>query len=192
MYACCPFSQLAARRMIRHLAVNKKPSRWENGRVSQIVSSLSANDVCRLEAFGALQQIKLHGLSFVECAVTVLLDGGEVHEYIFPRGALDKSISLRPVEPLHCSFLSHGKNSFHFSRRIILRCPRSCPGPTPEAPLKETGRTLGCACLRSRSEPHSVPKEKAPSSSADLGKARRERFGAPEIELFYHFNSTST
>jgi hypothetical protein len=26
---------------------------------------------------------------------------------------LDESISLRPVEPLHCTFLSHGKYSFH-------------------------------------------------------------------------------
>ena len=80
---------------------------FENGR------SLCADDVCRLEAFGAFQQIKLHGLTFVECAVAVLLDGGEVHEHIFSRGALDKSISLRPVKPLHCTFLSHGRNSFH-------------------------------------------------------------------------------
>ena len=74
---------------------------------------LSPDDVCRLKAFGALQQIKLHGLTFIERAVAVLLDGGEVHEYIFSRGALDESISFRPVEPLHCTFLSHGKYSFH-------------------------------------------------------------------------------
>jgi hypothetical protein len=35
-----------------------------------------------------------------------------VHEYVFPRGALDESISLRPVEPLYCTFLSHGKTPF--------------------------------------------------------------------------------
>ena len=74
---------------------------------------LSSDDVCRLEALGALQQIKLHGLTFIECAVAVLLDGGEVHEHVFSRGALDESISFRPVEPLHCTFLSHGKYSFH-------------------------------------------------------------------------------
>jgi hypothetical protein len=78
-----------------------------------MVRSLCADDVCRLEPFRAFQQIKLHGLTFVERAVAVLLDGGEVHEYIFSRGALDESISLRPVEPLHCTFLSHGKYSFH-------------------------------------------------------------------------------
>ena len=73
-----------------------------------MLRSLCADDVGRLKAFGALQQIKLHGLTLVERAVTILLYRGEVHEYVFTRGALDKSISLRPVEPLHCTFLSHG------------------------------------------------------------------------------------
>ena len=84
-----------------------------DGRVTETVRVLGADDVRRLKSFGALQQIKLHGLTFVERAVAVLLDGGEVHEYIFSRGTLDKSISLRPVKPLHCTFLSHGRNSFH-------------------------------------------------------------------------------
>jgi hypothetical protein len=92
-----------------------------------MVRRLCADDVCRLEAFGALQQVKLHGLTLVERAVPVLLDRGEVHEYIFPRGALDKSIPFRPVEPLHCTFLSHGKNSFHQSLGIVLRLSRSSP-----------------------------------------------------------------
>ncbi len=69
---------------------------------------LCANYVGRLEALGALEQVKLHGFTLVQGAVAVLLDCGEVHEYIFPRGALDESISLRPVEPLDCTFLSHG------------------------------------------------------------------------------------
>jgi hypothetical protein len=32
-----------------------------------------------------------------------------MHENVFSRGALDKTISLRPVEPLHSTFLSHRK-----------------------------------------------------------------------------------
>jgi len=86
-----------------------------------MVRRLCADDVCRLKALGALEQVKLHGLTLVQSAVAVLLNRREVHEHIFSRRALDESISLRPVEPLHCSFLSHGKNSFHQSRRIILR-----------------------------------------------------------------------
>src|SRR5579863_10091179 len=87
---------------------NEKPSRAQDGRVSDKLRVLSADNVCRLEAFGALQQVKLHGLALVERAVAVLLDRGEVHKHIFARGALDKSIPLRPVEPLDCTFLSHG------------------------------------------------------------------------------------
>jgi len=78
-----------------------------------MVRRLGADDVGCLKAFGALEQVELHGLTLIERAVPVLLDRREVHEHIFPRGALDESISLRPVEPLHCTFLSHGKNSFH-------------------------------------------------------------------------------
>src|ERR1700741_2389296 len=64
---------------------SKKPS-CGGRRVLKTVLRLSPDDVCRLKAFGALQQIKLHGLTFIERAVAVLLDGGEVHEYIFSRG----------------------------------------------------------------------------------------------------------
>ena len=73
-----------------------------------MVRGLCADDVCRLKAFGPLEQVKLYGLALIQGAVAVFLDGGEVHEYIFSRGALDESISLRPIEPLHCTFLSHG------------------------------------------------------------------------------------
>ena len=45
---------------------------------------LCADDVRRLEAFRALEQIKLDCLTFVQSAVAVLLNRGEVHEYIFP------------------------------------------------------------------------------------------------------------
>lgn len=69
---------------------------------------LCPDDVSCLKALGPFEQVELHGLTFVQRAITVLLDRGEVHEHIFPRGALDKPVSLRPVEPLHCTFLSHG------------------------------------------------------------------------------------
>ena len=78
-----------------------------------MVRDLRADDVGRLKAFGAFQQVKLHGLALVEGAVAVFLNRGKVYKHIFPRGALDESVALRPVEPLYCPFLSHGKNSFH-------------------------------------------------------------------------------
>src|SRR5579863_355396 len=90
---------------------------------SQMAFRLSAHDVCRLEAFGAFEQIKLHGLSLVERAVAVLLNGGEMHEDILSRGALDEPISFRPVEPLDRSFLSHGKTPFPLS--LLICSPES-------------------------------------------------------------------
>src|SRR4051794_34146751 len=93
-----------------------------------MVRRLRADYVCCLKALGALEQVKLDGLAFVERTISVLLDRGEVNENILSCGALDKSISFRPVKPLHCTFLSHGNNSFHQSRRMILQIPGLRPG----------------------------------------------------------------
>jgi hypothetical protein len=68
-----------------------------------------ADDVTRLEPLGALQQIELHGFALIQRAVTILLDRGEMNEDILPCGPLDKTISFSPVEPLHCTLLSHNE-----------------------------------------------------------------------------------
>jgi hypothetical protein len=49
---------------------------------------------------------------------------------------LDESISLRPVEPLHCSFLSHGKTPF--TNREECSADSRIPPRLPEAPLRES------------------------------------------------------
>jgi len=157
------------------------------GRVLEWFAGLCADDVCRLEAFGALQQVKLHGLTLVERAVTVLLDGGEVHEHIFPRGALDESIPFRPVEPLHCTFLSHGKNSFHQSLRIILQLSRSSPRSF-EVPLREAGRTL-CACNVWKEV---LPKMKKTPQFFTTALIRSVNFGARQFGAFPPHPTTIT
>jgi len=89
---------------------NKKPSR-QSERVCELVGEIlcGAHDVTRLKAFRAFEQIELDGLAFIQRAVSVLLDGGEMYEDILARGALDEPVSLRPVEPLHSTLLSHKK-----------------------------------------------------------------------------------
>jgi len=82
---------------------NEKPSRLGERVGNCVTSGLGANDVTRLKAFGAFEQIELNGLTLVERAVAVLLNRGEKNEGVFPRGALDETVSLRPVEPLYCS-----------------------------------------------------------------------------------------
>src|ERR1700719_1160445 len=79
-----------------------------------------AHDIPRLESLRAFQQIELYGLAFIQRTITVLLDGRKMHEDIFAGGALDESISLRSVEPLHSTLLSHKKTPFALSLRIIL------------------------------------------------------------------------
>src|SRR5580658_2417130 len=109
---------------------NKKPSR-QSERVCELVGEIlcGAHDVARLKAFRAFEQIELDGLAFIQRAVSVLLDGGKMYEDILARGALDEPVSLRPVEPLHSTLLSH-KNSFRLSARIYSSVARLSPNPT--------------------------------------------------------------
>jgi hypothetical protein len=72
---------------------------------------LCAGNVRCLKAFRPFQQIELDSLTFIQSPVTVLLNRGEMYEYILSGGALDETISFSPVEPLHYTLLSH-KNSF--------------------------------------------------------------------------------
>jgi hypothetical protein len=74
-----------------------------------------------LESFRAFQQIELHGLALVQGAVTVFLDCGKMYEHIFPRGALDKTVPLSPIEPLDCAFFSHKFLLIAKIKSLILR-----------------------------------------------------------------------
>src|SRR6266568_8578010 len=69
--------------------------------------SLEACNVLSLKALRALLHFELHRLTFVEGLVTVHNDGGEVHEDIFSRLALDEPVAFRSIEPLHCSLFLH-------------------------------------------------------------------------------------
>src|ERR1039458_9295857 len=115
-------SKEARPRIHRKLWTQIKNPPDKSERVRELVGRnlCRAHDVARLEALRAFEQIELDSLAFVQRAVTVLLDGGEMHEHILARGALDKSVSFRPVEPLHSTLLSHKETPFPSSLRIIL------------------------------------------------------------------------
>src|ERR1700733_9684258 len=93
------------------LSTNERVANWFRRRLLR-----RPHHIARLESFGAFEQIELDRLSFVQRAVAVLLNGGEVHEHVLTRGALDEPVTLRPVEPLHSTLLSH-KNSFRLGRQ---------------------------------------------------------------------------
>src|ERR1700742_4013635 len=64
---------------------------------------LDSADVLRLPALGALHDVELHGLAFLQRAEAVALDGAEMHENVIARAAAQKAETLGIVEPLNCS-----------------------------------------------------------------------------------------
>jgi len=79
--------------------------------------SVAAYDVRRLEPFGTFEQFELHNFAFIERAVSVLLDYGEMDKHVLASGALDESVSLGSVKPLHCTLLFIHENSFRLESK---------------------------------------------------------------------------
>jgi len=62
--------------------------------------------VFRLKAFRALTDFKFDELAFVQRLISVHLDGGKVNENILPGLALNETVPLCCVEPLHHTLFS--------------------------------------------------------------------------------------
>src|SRR4029434_10820112 len=85
------------------------------GSVETLFPSLNANSasrldlhhVGRLEPFGALADSELNGLTFVERLVALFLNRTMVNEYVGSRTALDETIALLIVKPLHYALFFH-------------------------------------------------------------------------------------
>src|SRR6266849_4029284 len=133
-------------------------------------AGLSADHIGRLEALGALEQIKLHRFAFVERAVAILLNRGEMDEHVFASGALDEPVTFSPVEPLHCTLLSHknsfrriAKNSFfpasRRSSRILERPPKG---------REEQGRVTVCRRVRTKNKSPRVLRRRRSNYGAKL------------------------
>jgi len=72
------------------------------------LGGLEPDDVLGLKAFGALLDLELDSLPFIEALVTLGLDRREVHEDVLAGRALDKTIALCSVKPLYCTlFFGH-------------------------------------------------------------------------------------
>jgi hypothetical protein len=166
---------------------NKKPSPWGRGGFLELVRRLGSDDVCRLKTFGAFEQIKLHGLTFIQRAVTVLLDRGEVHEHIFPRGALDESISFRPVEPLHCTFLSHGKTPFTIAKNVLQLPGFRLGHPKPPSEKQQNFR------LRLYVQREFISKKEKTPQLPNTMSVVREPSGVRQFGASFHYSQqTST
>src|SRR5215472_16113839 len=64
---------------------------------------LQRHHVLCLPALGALYEVELHRLAFLERTKTVRLDGAVVHEHVLTVLAADEAVTFGIVEPLHSS-----------------------------------------------------------------------------------------
>jgi len=68
---------------------------------------LQAGDVRGLQALGAGGNLELNRLPFVQRLISLRLNRGEMNEDVLAGLALDESVALAGVEPLHCSLFFH-------------------------------------------------------------------------------------
>lgn len=145
-------------------------------------AALDANYIGRLKALGAFQEIELHCFAFVQRAISVLLDRRKMYEDVLPGGALDKTVSFCPIEPLHCALLSHKCTPFSSAVVGILpRAPRTFPKPWKRAPKAPES---GAGGLFRLADSH-VQLQGAPEFRAaeNLGTKLRSPFGLREFRL---------
>jgi hypothetical protein len=83
-------------------------------------TELEAYDVLRLKAFGAFLDLKLDGLTLIQSLVAVGLNGRKVNENILAGLALNESVSLAGVEPLHSSLFFHVSRTSLFSSYLCF------------------------------------------------------------------------
>jgi hypothetical protein len=70
-------------------------------------NGLERLNVGSLQALGAADNLEFNGLSLVEGAIAVRLNGGEMDENVLASLALDETKTLAGVKPLHCSLFFH-------------------------------------------------------------------------------------
>ena len=70
-------------------------------------SGLESLNVGSLQTLGAADHLKLNGLTLVERAIAVRLNSGEMDENVLASLALDETIALAGIEPLHCTLFFH-------------------------------------------------------------------------------------
>src|SRR5438105_1165366 len=77
--------------------------------------------------------------------------GGEMHKHVLASGALNEPVPFSPVEPLHCTLLSHKKAPFAHREEFILPAPAKlrCSGAPPQR-REEQGRVTACGRLCSK------------------------------------------
>src|SRR5690348_4302834 len=120
----CTTSSLATRFVPFRLFESKLFGRGAPNVSGRPITGLKAYDVLSLKALRTLFDFKFHSLPFIQGFVAVHLNGGEVHENVFPGLALNKSVALRSIEPLHSSLFLHFPNLVSkIALPLLVRAP---------------------------------------------------------------------
>jgi hypothetical protein len=83
--------------------VEKRRGDLSRYRLSAEFVGLESLNVFGLQALGALGDIELHGLAFLQALESASLDGREMHENVFASLTADKAVPFGVIEPLYCS-----------------------------------------------------------------------------------------
>ena len=90
--------------------------------------------VTSLLALGAIDDLELDRLTFLERPEAIALDGREVHEYVRPAFAFNETVTLRVVEPLDLTCDTHrpfpalrSRGAWRRIRPIPGNCSRQWP-----------------------------------------------------------------
>src|ERR1700744_6782529 len=103
----------------------------------------AADNVGRIQSLRTLLTLELHSLTFIQRLVPILLNRREVHKHIFAGGALDESITLCSVNPLHNALLFHGR----LLSPLVCRRPANHPLKTRKAAgVRDAGQLLFLKC----------------------------------------------
>ena len=87
-----------------------------------VLTLACANDVYSLLPFGALGDLKLDRVTFVEGFVPIPLNGAKMHKHIFAVLGSDKPVTLLIAKPLHCTFYHFLLFPFlSYSERLEIR-----------------------------------------------------------------------
>src|SRR4051812_45451446 len=97
---------------------------------------LNSANVLGLQTFGSLLYLELHFRALIQRAIAARLNGRKMDEHIVPAGALDESVALRGVKPLHCAFFLHATRS----PNSIVR--RALGSQTKESGLSRLAKNL--------------------------------------------------
>ena len=83
------------------------------------VDGLQRLNVGSLQALGALDNLEFNGLSLVEGAIAVRLDGGEMDEDVLAALALDETKALAGVKPLYSTLFFHRCVPFQIKSYLV-------------------------------------------------------------------------